>query len=88
MNAQQAPVSPARPTVSGKFFRLGEAKFYLKGLTYGPFRPDPDGQPFPNRPDTQRDFELIRRLGANCCAFIMCRRAGCWTWPINTGLNC
>jgi glycosyltransferase involved in cell wall biosynthesis len=65
MKAQQTPASPARPTVSGKFFRLGEAKFYLKGLTYGPFRPGPEGHPFPDRADAERDFELIRRLGAN-----------------------
>src|SRR5271170_2710060 len=65
MNAPQAPILPKRPTVNGKFFRVGEKKFYLKGLTYGPFRPGPDGRPFPNAQDVQRDFELIRRLGAN-----------------------
>jgi glycosyltransferase involved in cell wall biosynthesis len=65
MTAQQPPISPARPTVSGKFFRLGQSKFYLKGLTYGPFRPNPEGQPFLTPDDTRRDFELIRRLGAN-----------------------
>src|SRR5580658_6492369 len=54
-----------RPTVSGKFFRLGEAKFYPKGVTYGPFRPSSDGQPFLARLETERDFDLARRLGAN-----------------------
>ncbi|HEY3913367.1 MAG TPA: glycoside hydrolase family 2 TIM barrel-domain containing protein, partial [Verrucomicrobiae bacterium] len=65
MNAQQPSPSPPRPAVSGKFFRLGQAKFYLKGLTYGPFRLGPDGSPFPSAADTQRDFEQIRTLGAN-----------------------
>jgi glycosyltransferase involved in cell wall biosynthesis len=65
MNAQQPPPSPPRPAVSGKFFRLGQAKFYVKGLTYGPFRPGPDGASFPTPADTQRDFTLIRTLGAN-----------------------
>jgi glycosyltransferase involved in cell wall biosynthesis len=54
-----------RVTVSGKFFRLGEAKFYPKGVTYGPFRPGPGGCPFPARPDAERDFQLVRQLGAN-----------------------
>ena len=29
----------------GKFFRLGQAKFYVKGMTYGPFEPDRSGDP-------------------------------------------
>src|ERR1700744_6061490 len=65
MSTQQTPVAQARPTVSGKFFRLGNNKFYLKGVTYGPFRPNSDGDPFPNRLDTQRDFEILRSLNAN-----------------------
>jgi len=32
----------------GKFFRLGKEKFYVKGVTYGPFKPDADGLTFPN----------------------------------------
>jgi glycosyltransferase involved in cell wall biosynthesis len=61
------PTLAAQPrlTASGKFFRLGSAKFYPKGVTYGPFRPGAGGQPFLERPETERDFELARRLGAN-----------------------
>jgi hypothetical protein len=37
------PVSPAaeslRLRTAGKFFRAGEEKFYIKGVTYGPFAP-------------------------------------------------
>jgi O-antigen biosynthesis protein len=61
----QTLASQPRPTVSGKFFRLGHLKFYPKGVTYGPFRPGADGQPFLERPATERDFALARRLGAN-----------------------
>ena len=32
-------VSADRVRVDGKFFRLGEKKFYAKGVTYGPFAP-------------------------------------------------
>jgi glycosyltransferase involved in cell wall biosynthesis len=65
MTTPQIPASHPRPTVGGKFFRVGGAKFYPKGVTYGPFRPGADGQPFAARAQTERDFELARRLGAN-----------------------
>jgi len=54
-----------RPAVSGKFFRLGEKKFFLKGVTYGPFAPNDEGDHFPTKERAQRDLELIRNLGAN-----------------------
>lgn len=50
----------------GKFFRLGEEKFYVKGVTYGPFAPNRDTLPFPERQQVRKDFEQIHRLGANC----------------------
>ncbi|MGA2442284.1 MAG: glycoside hydrolase family 2 TIM barrel-domain containing protein, partial [Tepidisphaeraceae bacterium] len=50
----------------GKFFRLGKEKFYVKGVTYGPFRPDADGLTFPSPAQAKRDFEKILELGANC----------------------
>src|SRR5436190_11471024 len=57
--------SNLRPSVSGKFFRVGEKKFYLKGVTYGPFAPNTEGDPFPTRKQAVRDFATIRKLGAN-----------------------
>lgn len=57
--------SSLRPTVSGKFFRVGEKKFYLKGVTYGPFAPNAEGESFPSRKQAARDFGMIRKLGAN-----------------------
>ena len=65
MTTPQTIASQPRLTASGKFFRLGELKFYPKGVTYGPFRPGPGGLPFLERAETERDFDLIRRLGAN-----------------------
>ena len=61
-----APVS-ARPrvTVDGKFFRLGEKKFYVKGLTYGPFAPSAAGETVASPEQTARDFAQVRELGAN-----------------------
>lgn len=49
----------------GKFFRIGDAKFYVKGVTYGPFASNRDGEPLPERAQVRRDLELIRELGAN-----------------------
>jgi GT2 family glycosyltransferase len=50
----------------GKFFRLGTEKFYVKGVTYGPFAPNEDGEAFPSRANTRKDFEQIAEMGANC----------------------
>src|SRR6185295_11442494 len=54
-----------RPSVDGKFFRLGAAKFHVKGVTYGPFEPNSAGQPFASVDQTAADFAQIRDLGAN-----------------------
>ena len=50
----------------GKFFRLGTEKFYVKGVTYGPFKPDAAGVPLPEEQQVRRDFAQILLLGANC----------------------
>ncbi|HEY3860483.1 MAG TPA: glycosyltransferase [Verrucomicrobiae bacterium] len=65
MTTPQTPASEPRLAVSGKFFRLGEAKFHPKGVTYGPFRPNSGGEPFPEPATAERDFDLLLRLGAN-----------------------
>ena len=55
-----------RVTVRGKFFFLGEEKFFLKGVSYGPFSLASHGTPFPERPIVEKDFALIAESGANC----------------------
>lgn len=52
-------------SVSGKFLRVGNGKFYVKGFSYGPFAPNRDGEPFPERQQLAADFRQIRGLGAN-----------------------
>jgi O-antigen biosynthesis protein len=54
-----------RVRVDGKFFRLGEKKFYVKGVTYGPFAPNGSNEFFATPERTRTDFELIRQLGGN-----------------------
>ncbi|HEY0007278.1 MAG TPA: glycosyltransferase, partial [Tepidisphaeraceae bacterium] len=50
----------------GKFFRLGTEKFFVKGVTYGPFKPNSLGEHYPEPKQVRTDFEQIRELGANC----------------------
>src|ERR1700683_1337999 len=59
------PVSN-RVRQDGKFFRLGDEKFFVKGVTYGPFAPDREGLPLPSADQVRRDFQMILDLGANC----------------------
>ena len=49
----------------GKFFFAGGEKFFVKGVTYGTFAVASHGAPFPERPVIERDFALMRELGAN-----------------------
>ena len=60
-----ASSSSDRVAVDGKFFRLSGRKFFLKGVTYGPFAPDDSGETFGPREQAARDFVMIRELGAN-----------------------
>ncbi|MFM7141382.1 MAG: hypothetical protein ACKO2K_05640, partial [Alphaproteobacteria bacterium] len=54
-----------RARAVGKFFFTGDRKFYVKGVSYGPFRPGEDGAPFPSNEKLRRDLRLMRELGAN-----------------------
>ncbi len=59
------PAAPPRVVVDGKFFRLNGKKFYVKGVTYGPFAPNARGEMFPEPDQAARDFAQIGGLGAN-----------------------
>ena len=54
-----------RFTARGKFFFRGAEKFFLRSVTYGPFAPSEEGAQFPRPALVQRDFALMRELGAN-----------------------
>jgi glycosyltransferase involved in cell wall biosynthesis len=60
-----APSSHPRVRVDGKFLRLGERKFHIKGVAYGPFAARDGGECFPTTEQTARDFAQIVELGAN-----------------------
>jgi len=54
-----------RVVVRSKFFFEGEKKFFLKGVTFGPFAPDAEGFEFGTPEQTAKDLAVIRETGAN-----------------------
>src|SRR5579872_4821745 len=54
-----------RTQVHGKFLRRGSQKIYLKGVTYGPFRPREDGCEYHTPDIVERDFQLMSAAGIN-----------------------
>jgi O-antigen biosynthesis protein len=61
-----APAARLAPIcVDGKFFRAGERRHFIKGVTYGPFRVGSHGAPFPERDVVAADFAQMREAGVN-----------------------
>src|ERR1700760_1239743 len=58
-----ASLEPIR--VRAKFFFEGDRKFFVKGVTYGPFAPDAEGHFVGDAEKARRDFLLMRDFGAN-----------------------
>ncbi|MGI8482196.1 MAG: glycosyltransferase, partial [Chthoniobacterales bacterium] len=48
-----------------KFFFRGDEKFFVKGVTYGPFKPDADGNYIGRPEQVERDLRQMRRAGFN-----------------------
>ena len=58
ITADLAPVRSAvrptlRPSVRGELIGVGEEKYYVRGVTYGPFSTRPGAQPIPYGPREQ-----------------------------------
>lgn len=51
--------------VLSKFFFEGDRKWFLKGVTYGPFRLNEDGDFISSPERARQDFGLMRELGIN-----------------------
>jgi hypothetical protein len=54
-----------RPHVRGKFVFVGEEKFYVRGVTYGTFRPNDAGAEFPVPEVVECDFAQMAANGVN-----------------------
>jgi O-antigen biosynthesis protein len=64
-SAGSAPLAE-RARAEGKFLFVGDKKLYVKGVTYGTFRPDENGLQFPPREIVEQDFAAMREAGFNC----------------------
>src|SRR5207245_7836614 len=55
----------SRIRAAAKFFFDGDKKFFVKGVTYGPFKPDAEGD-YVGRPEqVNTDLALMREAGVN-----------------------
>ncbi|MBX7207579.1 MAG: glycosyltransferase [Verrucomicrobiaceae bacterium] len=54
-----------RVKTAGKFLARGSEKFFLNGVSYGPFAPNSRGEPFPDDGQLASDLAHIRALGFN-----------------------
>jgi glycosyltransferase involved in cell wall biosynthesis len=68
--AQISPISVSaaagvRPRVRGKFIFLGNEKLYIRGVTYGTFRPRKDGSEYPDPEVVEQDFARMSANGLN-----------------------
>jgi O-antigen biosynthesis protein len=54
-----------RPVVSGKFLFVGDEKLWVRGATYGAFRPDNDKQEYQDLNQIDRDFRQMAESGFN-----------------------
>src|SRR4026208_984107 len=57
--------SSVRPCVRGKFIFVGANKFFIKGVTYGAFRPNDAGVEYHDLYKIRGDFGMMVRHGIN-----------------------
>jgi GT2 family glycosyltransferase len=50
---------------AAKFFLEGDKKFFVKGVTYGPFKPDAEGNYLGRPEQVEADLALMRKAGLN-----------------------
>src|SRR5881628_4213317 len=54
-----------RPRARGKFLYVDDDKFWIRGVTYGAFRPDQDGKEYHDLEVIERDFAQMAANGFN-----------------------
>ncbi|MGH7589228.1 MAG: glycosyltransferase [Gemmatimonadota bacterium] len=60
------PSFSSRPRAVGKFLFVDDEKLFVRGATYGTFRPDAAGRDFPSREVAARDLRDMAANGLNC----------------------
>ncbi|PYS45807.1 MAG: glycosyl transferase, partial [Acidobacteria bacterium] len=58
-------VTAERPRSEGKFLYVGDEKSWIRGVTYGTFRPDGRGSEYHDVERVAQDFALIAANGMN-----------------------
>ena len=89
------PTAGLRPRVRGKFLYLGSEKLYIRGVTYGAFRPDKEGREYTDFAQIDRDFAQMAASGFNAvriphttpprAVLDIAHRHGLW---VMVGLSC
>ena len=64
-DATDKPSPTARPVVRGKFLFTGDQKYYVRGVTYGPFGPDGSAAEYGVPARVAADFATISHFGFN-----------------------
>lgn len=62
------PQTPGRhyhAAIDGKFLLVNQQRFWIKGVTYGSFQVNDEGEPFPPLPQVREDFCQMREAGVN-----------------------
>ncbi len=59
------PIPAPRLRARGKFLFAGDEKLYIRGVTYGTFRPRVDGSEVPDPDIVEQDFTLMAANGIN-----------------------
>jgi GT2 family glycosyltransferase len=60
-----APVSNARVEARGKFLFAGDGKYFVKGVSYGAFRPNEANEEYHDDRQIRRDFAMMAAAGFN-----------------------
>src|SRR5262245_47573438 len=58
-------LSSCRPKVGGKFLFVGDEKLWVRGVTYGTFRRDTDGNEYHDPETVEQDFAQMAESGLN-----------------------
>jgi GT2 family glycosyltransferase len=58
-------LSSGRPKVQGKFLFVGDEKLWIRGVTYGTFRPDAEGNEYHDPETVEQDFSQMADSGLN-----------------------
>jgi glycosyltransferase involved in cell wall biosynthesis len=61
----ETELPPGRPQAHGKFLSVGGEKLWVKGVTYGTFRPDDAGAEFHASEQVASDFAAMASVGIN-----------------------